>query len=1612
MLKILLLCGGKGNERDISLNSVRSVYDHLKGIKTVIASVIFFDTDDRKYLIDEEYLYSNTSDDFRFLLKSTIAPMSEDDFSERLIDSDLVFPVIHGIGGEDGTIQRALEGAHVNYIGSSSDACLKMYNKRYAHEQLLTAMKMHTVPKVFVSMQTPDRDKIITQFTHEQGEVCLKPTEGGSSFGVTFAESGDKAIKAAEDLLQKYKEIVIEKKCTGKEFTIIILDNNGVPVALLPTEIEIKDKGTFDTRRKYMSTTEVYYHCPARFGDDLIQEIRLQAEKLFKFTGARDFLRIDGWILEDANVYFSDFNPISGMEQNSFIFQQSAKIGFTHGTLLEFILRNACKRCGMAYPEKRTDTTIKRRVNILLGGISSERQVSLLSGTNVWMKLLQSDKYAPTPYIITRNASRDEWLVSEIPYPAALLHTTEEIISHINSNPLNYSLVNEIRRQLGMTQNMAACEPQWVSLHDFVQKSKTENAYIFLGLHGGFGEKGDIQALLENAGVDYNGSGPAASALCMDKYNTGMNVDKLGIPKLRSCKKILGNFTTSWEQICSVIGEPIIAKPNGDGCSTGVVKLSNSRELSQYREYSQKGETIPPNTFENQEQPIAMPEHCLSSASCDSILFEEFIKTDPIKIIDGQLHYKNETGWIEITIGVVEKNRLYHVFNPSVTVAGNAILSVEEKFQGGVGINFTPPPIEMMPKTLKTRIMDCAQRVAEQCGIEDYCRIDMFANNKTGEVIVIEINTLPGLSPSTVLFQQAAKEVPSLSPLALLEHIIDSKKNANPAELTFREIASCTGGTTNYTGDDFTVSGVKFDSRDNMKGFAFAAFVTEKDNGHKYISVAAGKGATAAIVSEDVSASIPVIKVSDTVKAYQDIAHYYRSKFSMPIIAITGSNGKTTVKDMLSSVLSAKYSVLATEKNYNNELGVPQTLLKLDNSYDMAVIEMGMSQKGEMRTLSAIANPDIAVITKIGTAHMGNLGGTRADVFNAKMEIVEGLKPNGSLVLCSDDDMLANVTFANVIFCGLKNDSRNALYATDITQFWVDNGYGLRFFVHYEGNKYQCSLPVLGRHNVQNALLALAVGIKLGVPMEKAIEALRIYPRSSMRLETATIRGVQFLKDYYNASTDSTLAALDTLAELEHTGPRIAILGDMLELGEQSSELHRELAEYTIGKVDIVFYTGAYSDAFLSGRRDSRCFAAKGELNSALFTAIQNGELAPGSLVLIKGSNGVRMWEQYEFIQKLLERGNALSAETRLLVDIDALKHNYTAIKHYVGSGVQVVPVVKADAYGSGAQLLANIYSECNLFAVADLIEAEELHSLMPNAQFLVLYQPFASEADWLAERDYIITSVCDVDFIRKLDESALKLNKQLRVHIEIDTGMSRLGVLMDDCETFAKVLSGCRNLIAEGIFTHYSSADMYASEDLKFTARQTELFKKAIVITEGILGCIKYKHACAGAAIFNPKAELFNMVRPGYILRGYYPCEEIKEKIKLRPALKYVTRITQIKEYDPGTSVSYGRHFITQRKTRLAEIPVGYSDGLMRKLSNKGAFVIKGQLAPIVGMISMDFTMVDISDINPPVNVGDEVAVFDNINMTIERMAELCGTTGYEIITNLKNKADRIETF
>jgi alanine racemase len=370
----------------------------------------------------------------------------------------------------------------------------------------------------------------------------------------------------------------------------------------------------------------------------------------------------------------------------------------------------------------------------------------------------------------------------------------------------------------------------------------------------------------------------------------------------------------------------------------------------------------------------------------------------------------------------------------------------------------------------------------------------------------------------------------------------------------------------------------------------------------------------------------------------------------------------------------------------------------------------------------------------------------------------------------------------------------------------------------------------------------------------------------------------------------------------------------------------------------------------------------------------------------------------------------------RLCVDITAIKENYNSICREIGGGVELMPMVKANAYGSGAEIVANVLSNCKHLAVADVKEAALLRRVMTGSaatdtSFVIIYQPPVSDVQVIAENNYI-AAVSNLAFAEALNAAAARLGKVAEVHVEIDTGAGRLGVQPNDCKAFFTALNMLANISVDGIFMHYSCADGLDDEDIAFTERQTSLFLQAIADAESVVGNIKYKHACNGAAIFHPKAAHFNMVRPGYMLYGYYPNEELRQRLKLLPALTFSTVIVHIKDVEPGTPIGYGRSFVTNRPSKIATVAVGYSDGVSRRLSNRGYMAINGQKAPIVGKVCMDLTMIDVTDISGEVNIGDEVFVFDNVNITIDDIAELCGTIGYEIIAGIEDKADRVERF
>jgi D-alanine-D-alanine ligase-like ATP-grasp enzyme len=315
-----------------------------------------------------------------------------------------------------------------------------------------------------------------------------------------------------------------------------------------------------------------------------------------------------------------------------------------------------------------------------------------------------------------------------------------------------------------------------------------KHPFIFLALHGGIGEDGTIQKILEKAAVDYNGSGSFASRLCMDKWVTNEILEHAGIAGVSVAKHVLlqgkdiskitnvKSADAYWNMLLKKLkinskSRTIIAKPRGDGCTAGVVRLFNKKDLSTYLSLiKNKVSRVSPNTFTNQVNTIDMPE-----GDTPDIIFESFIESNKIKVKGGKLVHVPKSGYIEMTVGVIEEKGKIRALSPSITVAEMAILSVEEKFQGGTGVNITPPPREIISARNMDKVKNLVEKVAEKTGVKGYARIDIFVHVKTGNIIVIEINTLPGLTPSTVLFHQALAEKRPMFPTEFLELLIKNK---------------------------------------------------------------------------------------------------------------------------------------------------------------------------------------------------------------------------------------------------------------------------------------------------------------------------------------------------------------------------------------------------------------------------------------------------------------------------------------------------------------------------------------------------------------------------------------------------------------------------------------------------------------------------------------------------------------------------------------------------------------------------------------------------------------------------------------------------------------------
>lgn len=448
--------------------------------------------------------------------------------------------------------------------------------------------------------------------------------------------------------------------------------------------------------------------------------------------------------------------------------------------------------------------------------------------------------------------------------------------------------------------------------------------------------------------------------------------------------------------------------------------------------------------------------------------------------------------------------------------------------------------------------------------------------------------------------------------------------------LKLSEIAAACKGAFNKEAE---INAVCIDTRKITPGCLFICIIGERFDAHQFADEALEKGAAAVMISRNIDVNGAFVKVDDTAGAMLALAGYYRSKFDIPVVGLTGSVGKTTTKEFTHLVVNSKYNAIKTLGNLNNEIGLPQMLFQIDKSTQAAVIEMGMNHFGEIHKLSSAAKPTIGLITNIGVSHIENLG-SREGILKAKLELLDGLEKGAPLILNGDNDLLSTVRSENhkIYFYGI--DCNADFKAEEIKE----ENYQTSFVIHYFGKKKEITIPTVGIHNVYNALAAFAAGYFLDIDADSAAAALEKYEPAGMRQKCVIVNGIMSIEDCYNASPDSMRAALTTLAGMK-CNKKIAVLSDMLELGDFSEKAHYAVGEFAAEKeIDYLFCVGNDSKYIIQGAKagglkNAFLFDSKERLTEKLHETAQKGDA-----VVFKASRGMKLEEVISSIYKRWEK--------------------------------------------------------------------------------------------------------------------------------------------------------------------------------------------------------------------------------------------------------------------------------------------------------------------------------------------------------------------------------------
>jgi len=779
----------------------------------------------------------------------------------------------------------------------------------------------------------------------------------------------------------------------------------------------------------------------------------------------------------------------------------------------------------------------------------------------------------------------------------------------------------------------------------------------------------------------------------------------------------------------------------------------------------------------------------------------------------------------------------------------------------------------------------------------------------------------------------------------------------------------------------------------------FFAIRGERHDGFKFIPELYAKGVHCFIVEQwPVLSDYPkacFLKVANVVTALQTLAAYQRRQFDIPVIGITGSNGKTIVKEWLFQLMREDKNIVRSPKSFNSQVGVPLSVWQLKKENELGIFEAGISMPGEMEKLKRIIQPTIGIFTNIGEAHDQHFKSTEEKV-KEKLKLFTHC---GLLIYCEDHPAIRSA-ISSAGSQQLVNWSRknpDADYFIKVKS--VSKGTLLEAHSP-NGNFINITIPFSDAASVENAIHCWVLMLELGY--ENSIIQQRMLNLSpvAMRLEMKEgINNCIVINDSYNSDLGSLTIALDFLNQQKQHIKKTVILSDILQSGKNEEQLYKEVAHLLESKgIYRLVGIGKAIERQAGHFKINKHFYESTEEFLKQFSSIGFQDEA----ILIKGARTFG----FEQISKQLQQK---THETVMEINLNAVVHNLNYFRSKLKPGTRLMAMVKASSYGSGSYEIANVlqFHHVDYLAVAYADEGVELRKAGITLPIMVM-NPEEQGYDSMIEYG-LEPEIFSMRIIRLFSEamkrhvSLTSENNAIPVHIKLDTGMHRLGFEEEQLPELISFLKEHKNISVRSVFSHLSSADE-AKQD-EFTRSQISMFEKMRIEIEKRIGYSTIGHILNSAGISRFPDAQFDMVRLGIGMYGIGCNAGEQKQLEFVNTLK--TTISQIKNIKAGDSIGYNRKYVAPKDMRIATVPIGYADGLSRKLSNgKGKMIINGKVAPIVGNVCMDMCMLDITNINS--NESDEVIVFGN-EYSILQFANDSETIPYEVLTAMSRRVKRI---